>query len=379
MDYNEIYWIYIVESLGYGNHKVKEILDYYGNAKNFYDDKKSSWKYCSFLNSKNIESLKNNDISNAYKIVNRCKELGYELLTIENPKYPQKLKNIVNPPGILYIKGQLPQIDDNLSISIVGTRSSIPYGNKVAFEMGYNLAKVGAIVVSGAALGIDGLSQKGALQAKGKTIAVLGCGLNHKYLMRNKSLRDNISKQGALISEYVPDYHCAPWTFPMRNRIISGLSDGTLVVEAGETSGSLITANLALEQNRDVFAVPGDINSCVSYGTNKLIKICAKPVTCVQDILEEYYNRYPLLEKREQENINKKEKILKENKIKKDLPANLSNKARLLFNNLTSDPLYIDELSSLSKMNTPETLQAITELELYGCIKAHAGKRYSKP
>lgn len=379
MDYNEAYWIYIVEALGYGNHKVKEILDYYKNAKNFYEDRKNSWKYCSFLNCKNIESLKSKNINNAYKIIERCKELGYELLTIENPKYPQKLKNIVNPPGILYLKGKLPEVDNNLSIAIVGTRNSTSYGNKISFEMGYKLAKLGVIIVSGAALGIDGLSQKGALQANGKTIAVLGCGINHKYLMQNKNLRDNISKQGALISEYTPDHNSAPWTFPLRNRIISGLSDGTLVVEAGEISGSLITANLALEQNRDVFAVPGDIDRCVSYGTNKLIKICAKPVACVEDIVEEYYNRYPSLEKFLNKNKDNKSVIKKDSKVKEDLPEKLSNKAKLVFYNLTDNPIYIDELSCLSNMNTSEVLQAITELELYGFVKVHAGKRYSKP
>lgn len=378
MNYNEIYWIFIAEALGYGNHKIKDILDNCKNAKNFYDLKSNEWKDCYFLNRRNIDSLIKADISKAYKIIDKCKDLGYTVITIENPKYPIKLKNISNPPAVLYVKGDLPAMDKKLCISIVGTRSSTAYGNKISFELGYKLAKAGAIVVSGAAVGIDCLSQKGALQAFGKTVAVLGCGINFKYLMTNKSLRDNIAKNGALISEYPPDYHPAPWTFPMRNRIISGLCDGTIIIEAGEKSGSLITANLALEQNRDLFAVPGNINSSTSDGTNKLIKICAKPVTCVDDILEEYYHLYPYLNKGLDINKEDKSNLKNINIVKKELPSSLSNKSKIVYEKLTDKPIYVDELSELSLISVPEVLQAITELELCGLIKTYAGKRYSK-
>lgn len=386
MDFNAGYWISIVDALGFGNHKVNDILDYYKNAKNFVDDKISSWRFNSFLSAKNIEKLKKINIDKAYKIVKRCVELGYEIITIENPKYPRKLKNISNPPAVLYVKGKLPDLDDKLCISIVGTRNSSAYGNKISFEMGYKLAKADAVVISGGAIGIDCLSQKGALQASGKTIAVLGCGINFNYLMSNKNLRDSVAKNGALVSEYPPDYRCSSWTFPMRNRIISGMSDGVLVIEAGEKSGSLITANLALEQNRDLFAIPGNINSRVSDGTNKLIKICAKPVTRVEDILEDYVHLYPYLqvkknfeaddnEAKESKNI---ENITNNNE-KKELPSSLSGRAKIIFEKLTDEPTYVNNLSELSELSTSEVLQAITELELYGLIITHAGKRYSKP
>lgn len=386
MDFNAVYWISIVDALGFGNHKVNDILDYYKNAKNFVDDKISSWRFNSFLSAKNIEKLKKINIDKAYKIVKRCVELGYEIITIENSKYPRKLKNISNPPAVLYVKGELPDLDDKLCISIVGTRNSSAYGNKISFEMGYKLAKADVVVISGGAIGIDCLSQKGALQAGGKTIAVLGCGINFNYLMSNKNLRDNVAKNGALVSEYPPDYRCSSWTFPMRNRIISGMSDGVLVIEAGEKSGSLITANLALEQNRDLFAIPGNINSRVSDGTNKLIKICAKPVTRVEDILEDYVHLYPYLqvkknfeaddnEAKESKNI---ENITNNNE-KKELPSSLSGRAKIIFEKLTDEPTYVNNLSELSELITSEVLQAITELELYGLIITHAGKRYSKP
>lgn len=386
MDFNAVYWIAIVDALGFGNHKVNDILEYYKNAKGFVDDKVNSWKFAGFLNVKNIEKLKKLNMDKAHQIVERCKELGYEIITIENPKYPKKLKNISNPPAVLYVKGELPDLDNKLCISIVGTRNSSAYGNKISFEMGYKLAKADAVVISGGAIGIDCSSQKGALQAKGKTIAVLGCGINFNYLMSNKNLRENIAKSGALVSEYPPDYRCSSWTFPMRNRIISGMADGVLVIEAGEKSGSLITANLALEQNRDLFAIPGNINSRMSDGTNKLIKICAKPVTSVEDILEEYVHLYTHLlrektfkaddiSEKKTENIEN----MAENNDKEKLLDSLSRRAKILFEQLTNEPVYVDNLSELSKLSISEVLQAITELELCGLITSHAGKRYSKP
>lgn len=383
MDFNAVYWIAIVDALGFGNHKVNDILEYYKNAKSFVDDKINFWKFAGFLNVKNIEKLKKINIEKANKVFEKCKKLNYKIITIENPKYPKKLKNISNPPAVLYVKGELPDLDNNLCISIVGTRNSSAYGNKISFEMGYKLAKADAVVISGGAIGIDCLSQKGALQANGKTIAVLGCGINFNYLMSNKNLRDNIAKSGALVSEYPPDYRCSSWTFPMRNRIISGMADGVLVIEAGEKSGSLITANLALEQNRDLFAIPGNINSRVSDGTNKLIKICAKPVTRVEDILEEYVHLYPHLQRKKNfkaDDISEKniENTI-ENNDKEKLLDSLSRRAKILFEKLTDKPVYVDNLSELSNLSTSEVLQAITELELYNLITSYAGKRYSKP
>lgn len=395
LKFNEAYWIAIVDALGFGNSRINNILEHYKDAKSFFDAGLDSWKLCGFLSAKNIEKLRAMSLNKAYKVIEKCENLGYGIVTIENPQYPDKLKNIGNPPGVLYVKGRLPSFDDSLCISIVGTRSSSAYGNKISFEMGYKLAKAGAIVISGGAIGIDCLAQKGALQARGKAIAVLGCGINFNYLMANKNLRDAIAQSGALISEYPPDYRCFSWTFPMRNRVISGMSDGVLVVEAGEKSGSLITAKMALEQGRDLFAVPGNINSSVSDGTNKLIKICAKPVMRVEDILEEYYHLYPGLRRVSDVNVPAAH-VAKEpsapdegDKNKPDFKASketssqevldgLSARANAVFEVLTDRPMTVDELSELTELSVPEVLQAITELELYELIRPHAGKRYSR-
>lgn len=395
LKFNEAYWIAIVDALGFGSSKINSILGYYKDAKSFFDAGLDGWRLCGFLSAKNIEKLRAMSLNKTYKVIEKCENLGYEIITIENPQYPKKLKNIGNPPGVLYVKGRLPSFDDSLCISIVGTRSSSAYGNKISFEMGYKLAKAGAIVISGGAIGIDCLAQKGALQARGKAIAVLGCGINFNYLMANKNLRDAIAQNGALVSEYPPDYRCFFWTFPMRNRVISGMSDGILVVEAGEKSGSLITAKMALEQGRDLFAVPGNINSSVSDGTNKLIKICAKPVMRVEDILEEYYHLYPELRQVSDVNVpaahimkkltvpdeddkNKSDFKVPNKSSNREVLDKLSARANAVFEVLTEKPMVVDEISELAKLSVPEVLQAITELELYEIIRPHAGKRYSR-
>lgn len=371
----KLYWVQLTQILNYGNINLKNILNLYNTPKNFLEAGVSEWRKCEFLTSKNVKNLQNCDFSKAEKILNQCEKLGYKIITFDDSKYPERLKNISNPPAALYVWGELPNIDESVCISVVGTRSATPYGLNSAFTFGYNLAKSGAVVVSGGALGIDGTSQKGALAAGGKVICVLGCGIANRYLMKNSELREKISKNGAVISEYPPYYGAAKWTFPMRNRIISGLSLGTLVIEAGVNSGSLITANLALEQNRDVFAVPGDINRDSAKGTNKLLQICAKPAMNANDVLDEYINLYPEIKL----NSNSKNKIktntYNEEKAK-SLPNNLSDAAKKIHEHITVNPIHIDELTANLGLKTEEVLQAITELELNALIESLPGKRY---
>ncbi len=208
---------------------------------------------------------------------------GIKVLTIKDKNYPKLLKEIYAPPAILYIKGKLSEP----CLSIVGSRQLSPYGYRTAPKLSFDLAKKGLTIVSGLAKGIDTLAHQAALKANGKTIAVLGSGLDNIYPRDNKKLFEEITQNGAVISEFPLGAPPKGQHFPQRNRIVSGLSLGVLVIEAGERSGSLITARQALEQNRDVFAVPGPINSLTSAGTNGLNKMGAKPVTEANDILEE--------------------------------------------------------------------------------------------
>ncbi len=211
-----------------------------------------------------------------------------KIITIKDEEYPHKLRNMYNPPKKLYVLGDYKILND-FSIGIVGTRRCTAYGIQIAKSLSYNLSKYGVNIVSGLAIGIDTYAHIGTIMGKGKTIAVLGSGFKHIYPKENIDLFKKIIKTGgAILTEYEENEYPLPENFPKRNRIISGLSDGIVVVEAGKRSGSLITSDFALEQGKEVFAVPGNINSRVSEGTNNLIKDGAKPVTNIFDILEEY-------------------------------------------------------------------------------------------
>lgn len=222
----------------------------------------------------------------AYEYINK-EDIKILLYTDQN--YPQQLKNIYDPPSVLFVKGtHLHLMDFDNCLAIVGARRASDYGKSVAYKLSMELAARGITVVSGLARGIDSCAHRGCLDGEGITIAVMGSGFMHVYPAQNKRLAEEIYSNGCIISEYLPDMPPYAGNFPKRNRIISGISKGVVIVEAGEKSGSLITARLALEQGRDVFAVPGNIFSPLSQGTNSLIKDGAKPVTCVEDILEEY-------------------------------------------------------------------------------------------
>lgn len=223
-----------------------------------------------------------------------AQRLGLRILTMQDADYPARLRGIFEPPCLLYVKGTLPAFDEEVAVAMVGTRACTPYGTQSAEKIAYGLAKQGALVVSGAARGIDSAAHRGALRAGGVTVAVLGNGLDVVYPEENAGLYRDIAATGALLSEYPPGTAAEGWHFPIRNRIISGLCLATVVVEAPlERSGALITANTALEQGRDVFAVPGPIDASASRGCNRLIADGAGLVSESWDILREYQAMYP--------------------------------------------------------------------------------------
>lgn len=222
------------------------------------------------------------------KYIEFMKQNHIHIITIYDEEYPNKLRNIYDSPVTLYIKGNKDILNSN-SIAIVGCRNCSNYGKEVSMKLAYDLAKENITIISGMAKGIDSNAHMGCLHAKGKTIAVLGSGLDRIYPKENIALYNEIiSNGGAIVSEYVVGTTATRMNFPARNRIISGLSDGIIVVEAKEKSGTLITVDFALEQGKDIFVVPGNITSSNSVGTNELIKQGAKCVTSVKDILEEY-------------------------------------------------------------------------------------------
>ena len=335
-------------------------------------------------------------MENADRILGACSRLGLRLLTMQDADYPMRLRNIFEPPCLLYVKGQLPVIDEEVAVAMVGTRKASPYGIEAAEKIAYGLCRQGAVVISGAAAGVDSASHRGALRAGGKTIAVLGNGLDIVYPAENEWLYRDIAASGALISEYPPGTAAEAWHFPVRNRIISGLSLATIVVEAPEKSGALITANTALEQGRDVFAVPGPIDAPLSRGCNRLIADgAAGLITDSWDVLREYEAIYPHkilgervelprtlgYQAREEQARAKQaaaEEILSLPTLNlKTNDAGLTDDQIAILRTLKDGALQVDDLIEKTQIPTRRVLSALTMMELEGYVEQGSGKHFS--
>ncbi|HIZ16049.1 MAG TPA: DNA-processing protein DprA [Firmicutes bacterium] len=290
---NKIYYIWMQKVLGVASRKAREVLDYFGSAEKFAKSGEKERRLSGLFNQREIVRIGNTPIEYAEDVINKCEKTNQQIITCDDVRYPVRLTRLIDAPLVIYVLGTLPTIDDEVAVAVVGTRSATPYGHKTAFRLSYRLAECGALIVSGGAVGIDSEAHRGALQAGGRTIAVLGCGIDYPYLSANAELRKMISEHGALVSEYPPGTPPSKTSFPIRNRLISGLALGTVVVEASIKSGSLITADHALNQGKDVFAVPGNIMSAAYAGSNRLLRDGAKPVFSAADILSEYTSQYP--------------------------------------------------------------------------------------
>lgn len=283
---------------------------------------------------------------------------GVSVVTLNDAFYPRRLKEIFDPPVVLFYKGQLPQNED-ICLAMVGSRRATNYGKQVAEILSRDLAQEGIWVVSGMARGIDSTCHKGAIDAGGKTVAVLGSGLDVIYPPENKMLYREIMEHGSIISELPLGSAPTAWNFPLRNRIISGLSNGVMVIEAGEKSGSLLTVDRALEQGRDVFAVPGPITSAQSKGANNLIRQGAKPVCTARDVWEEYFPE------------SRKCQVNSGNCAK----TNVSGEDTLLIQ-LLREPLHFDELLNKLDMPPHKLASLLTVGEVKGLIRQLPGKYY---
>ncbi len=351
------------------------------------------------ITKRQLEKLKAYSIEDAQKIYDTAISNGWTIVTPSSEYYPEKLLTLQNLPLVLYVDGNPEVLKNELSISVVGARKASDYGKSVARALSSTMAETGFTIVSGGALGIDSAAHQGALDAEKPTICVLGCGLGTNYLMENEPLRREIVKNGTVITEFPPYASATRVTFPLRNRIISGISLGTIVVEAGERSGSLITARLALEQGKDVFAVPGDLVSSSFLGTNNLIRNGATPVFSPNDILESYYSRFfdklgninpfpndEILRRTQKyltetnTRINQVAEIKKQTEkpvvIKKDAPDYLTDNAKKVYDFLSIEPKHIDEIINNCGLTTENTLSAVTELEIYGLAQQLSGRRY---
>lgn len=284
------YWIWFASIKGLGSIQKKKLLEVYDTPKKIYNATSKSLQSTQILREgvlKEIEKSKNTRLLEQYE--EYMLKHNIEIINIRDKFYPQMLSEIHDPPISIFTKGNTDLIN-NFSLSIVGCRDATNYGLSTSRKLAYDLAKNNIVIVSGLAKGIDASAHLGALEAGGKTIAVLGCGVDIPYPMQNIELYKEILKKNLIVSEYLVGTKPEARNFPARNRIISGLSQGVVVVEAREKSGSIITVDFALEQGRNVYAVPGNVNSYNSMGTNELIKQGAKLVTDYNDIVEDMQN-----------------------------------------------------------------------------------------
>lgn len=413
IDNRVLCWIWLQATLGAGSSKIRLINENFESPIDFYNLGYQSWCDMRMFTQRQLNAMRTTSPELASQIAQECINLGYTILTPDMPNFPKRLLNLPDYPAALYVWGDISGIDEEVAIAIVGARSCSPYGQRVASALAHSLAKAGAVVVSGGALGIDTCAHKGALMGNGKTICVLGCGINTNYLPDNIELRRVISQNGAVISEYPPGTPPLARNFPIRNRLMSGLSLGTVVAEAAAKSGSLITAKLAADQGRDVFAVPGSVLSEYSKGCNRLISEGAKAVLCANDVLEEYIHLYPhkitltgtqsrniteqpqntdkiqinnndnatqlplkTTSKPKASHVSNEEKSIAVFAQKIDVTENLSVNAKLVFSTLQTEPMHMDDIAAKTNLDILKLSSALTELELNRLIKSYPAHRY---
>lgn len=288
-----VYWIWLSLSCTPGTGTFTNLIAHFDGAKEIYDAELREISECIGYKTSDRSLLGNKDLTQAEEIYAFCKKFGVGIVTYNCEGYPPALRDIQTPPVLLYYRGKLPDFHKGFYVSAVGTRSLSEYGRKNAFNISYDLASAGATVVSGMALGIDGVAMAGALAAGKPTVAILGSGIDVCYPPQHLTLAREIVKNGCIMTEYPPKTPPAKQNFPIRNRIISGISAATIVYEGRERSGSLITARYAKEQERAVYALPGNVGSKSSEVTNLLIKNGAKPITAAEDIIRDFENSYP--------------------------------------------------------------------------------------
>ena len=382
------YWVWLSELKGLRNQTKLALLRRFGDPESIFYADPDELMLTEGADPGQLKLLENHELAQADRILADCQRLDIGLLTFSDAAYPGRLKNIYDPPVLLYYKGKLPLLDNLMSVAVVGTRDCTPYGVNCAEKLGFGLASGGAVVVSGLAKGIDAAATRGALRAGGITIGVTGNGLDVHYPYESRYLYEDVAASGVLLSEYPPGTEPAPAHFPIRNRIISGLSLAALVVEAPERSGALITAATALEQGRDVFAVPGPIDAPTSVGCNRLIRDGAGLVTDASDILREYEVRFTLnlKEAREEpETLGYQARTVSEPKPVAPALSLSRSDVELTDDQIAilkvlsdTEPMQVDDLTELVDIPTRRVLSALTVLEIDQYVVQHAGKHYTR-
>ena len=359
---------------GVGPRVTARLLEHFGSAEAIFDAPRRELALLRLMPDA-IESIATRALyDRAESEIEKVRRLGGEILVLDDGIYPALLRETYDPPVVLYVKGAWSECLDHPCVAIVGSRRCSTYGQNAALMLSRELAQRGITIVSGLARGIDAAAHRGALEAGGRTVAVMGTGLDQVYPRDHRKLADDILKQkGALVTQFPLGTPPVSENFPYRNRVISGLSLGTVVVEAAENSGSLITARLAMEQNREVFAVPGNITSRNSFGTNYLIKGAgAKLVQQWQDVASELPAEIAAQLLPPPSNKKKKGELVDQLQL---TPANLNEHERAIFKLLTTDtPQQIDALAESTKLTITQLTTALLTLEMRELIRALPGK-----
>ncbi len=366
------YWIWLSSVLG-AAARTDEILSAFPNPQTLFEADRKTRILSGVFTKRQLEKMEATGIKNAEVAVGTCAKNHWSIVTPDDAAYPERLRQLPDMPLVLYVDGDIGVLKNKVVIGVVGTREPCRESRLIARGISADMAAAGAVIVSGGALGIDSCAHEGAISAGGKTVCVLGCGFGTNYLISNEPLRRDVSRNGAVITEYPPFTAATRYSFPERNRIISGLSHGVLVVEAGEKSGSLITANCANNQGRDVYAIPGSILTTAFMGANKLIKDGAKAVTCAADILEVYDAVYP-----GRLDITKKfsDEVMPAPQKKRKSAASLTGDKQIIYGLFGDEPLHPDEMCAMSGLSVQAVITALTELELDGIIEQTEGKNY---
>ncbi len=401
-----LYWIWFAELPDIQLWQKHILLQYFADPEEIYHAKEDAFSVIPDITDSIVKALSNKDLSRAQGILRACQEKNIHLLALGDAAYPRQLKNTADAPIVLYYKGTLPDLDNWPVIAIVGTRKATPYGMTVARRMGAQIASCGGIVISGGASGVDTMALSGALTCNVPVVAVLAGGVDVVYPKPNTALFAQIATQGCLISQYPPGTPHYRWNFPVRNRVMSGMSDGVLIVEAPKISGALITADAALEQGRDIFAVPGNIDVPACAGSNALLQGQARPAFSGWDILKEYTALYPdkvhkaappdsvfqetAPEKRVAEEVILPKKVENTRKISVDkdkkssysvidkpLPP-LTEQEKDILSHISGTPRPVDDVISETGLPSQKVLSVLTMLAIKGVVENHPGGLISR-
>jgi len=386
---------------GLSGHNMMRVLEHFGSPESVYFSDEAEYKLVEGISASAIASLSDKSMSDADKILGDCDRLGYRILTMQDASYPERLSSIYHPPLVLYWKGRPISFDDEAAIGIVGTRDATPYGVIAASELAMDLTRSGALVVSGIAQGIDAAAVRGALKAGGPVVSVLAGGIDIPYPRENRFLYEDVAAAGALISEYPPGTEHRSTHFPIRNRIISGLCVGVIAVESKRKGGTMHTVGHALDQNREVFAVPGPWNAVSCEGTNRLIQEgAAKLIMNAEDVLCEIRTWFPgrlrevppmdpkearqrvedaasAVQCCKEENASAEsasnEEYIDWAECKKSLTDDQQNVVIILNENKT---LRADDIVEKTQLPVRRVLSALTILQVQGYVKEEPGKRF---